>query len=50
VLGSGAVNVTTAMNKHAAVEELLEAMFSVWFMPRLYSEDPDLKASRAVRQ
>jgi hypothetical protein len=31
-------HVSTAMNKHAAVEELLEVVFSMWYMLRLYNE------------
>jgi hypothetical protein len=32
-------NFSTAMNKQATIEEPLEAVFSVWSMPRLYNED-----------
>jgi hypothetical protein len=28
----------TAGDTHATIEELLEAVFSVWFMPMLYNE------------
>jgi hypothetical protein len=28
-----------AANKHTPIEELLEVVFSVWSMPRLYNED-----------
>jgi hypothetical protein len=30
---------STVTDTHAAIEELLEIMFSVWSLPRLYSED-----------
>jgi hypothetical protein len=36
LLGSGAINMSTAMNKHATVEDV---MFSMWSMPTLYNED-----------
>lgn len=43
------VHITTATNKYAAVDELLEVVvFCVWFVLKLYSEDPGLKAPRAV--
>jgi hypothetical protein len=32
-------HVSAAMNQHPAIEELLEAVFSVWSTPRPYSED-----------
>lgn len=31
-------HVSTATNMHATVEELLEAVFSMWSVPRLCSE------------
>jgi hypothetical protein len=37
-LGNGLVNVPTAVDMHAPVEELLEEVFSVWSVLRLYSE------------
>jgi hypothetical protein len=30
-------HVSAAMNNHATIEELLEVVFSIWSMPRLYS-------------
>jgi hypothetical protein len=51
LLGDGSVNmpvvdqwlssrhVTDAIDMHAKTEELLEAVFSVQFVPRLYNED-----------
>lgn len=30
--------VSPATNKHVAIKELLEAMLSIWSMPKLYSE------------
>jgi hypothetical protein len=35
-----AYHVSTGTNKHASVEELLEVVFSMWSLPKLYSEDP----------
>jgi hypothetical protein len=32
-------HVSTASNMHAAIEELLEAAFSVWSVPRLYNKE-----------
>jgi hypothetical protein len=32
-------NGPAATNQHATIEELFEAVFSVWYAPRLYSED-----------
>jgi hypothetical protein len=32
-------HVSTAVNQHATIEELLEAVFSMQSVPRLYSED-----------
>ena len=31
--------VSAAISKHETTEELLEAMFAMWSMPRLYSDD-----------
>jgi hypothetical protein len=31
-------HMSTAMDMHATIEELLEAVFSMWSMLRLYSE------------
>jgi hypothetical protein len=31
-------HMSAAMDTHATVEELLEAVFSVWSMPRLHGE------------
>jgi hypothetical protein len=31
--------VSAARNKSVAIKELLEAMLSMWSMPKLYSED-----------
>jgi hypothetical protein len=36
-------DVSVATSKHAAIEELLEAMFSMWSMARLYSENQQVK-------
>jgi hypothetical protein len=30
-------HISAAMNQHATIEELLESLFSVWSMPRLYN-------------
>jgi hypothetical protein len=39
-LGNGMLkNVSAATNMQATIEELLEVMFSVWFMPWLYNEN-----------
>jgi hypothetical protein len=32
-------HVSATTNKHATIEEILEAVFSMRFKPRLYSED-----------
>jgi hypothetical protein len=32
-------HVSAATNQHATIEGVLEAVFSVWSVPRLYSED-----------
>jgi hypothetical protein len=32
-------HVSAAKNQHSTIEELLEVVFSVWSVPRLYSED-----------
>jgi hypothetical protein len=39
-------HVSTAINEHATTEELMEAVFSIRSLPRLYSEDP--AAAQAV--
>jgi hypothetical protein len=31
-------HLAAALDMHATIEELLEALFSVWFVPKLYSE------------
>jgi hypothetical protein len=36
-------HMSTVTDTHAAVEELLEIMFSVWSLPRLYREDTQEK-------
>jgi hypothetical protein len=36
-------HVSTAMNKHATTEELLEAVFFVWSVLMLYSKDQQVK-------
>jgi hypothetical protein len=33
------IHVSTATNQHVTIDVLLEAVFSVWSAPRLYSED-----------
>jgi tellurite resistance protein len=38
-------HVSVATNKHAAIEELLEVVFSIWSSPRLYSMDPATEKS-----
>jgi hypothetical protein len=35
--------VSAATNRHATIEELLEVVFSLWCMQRLYSEDQQEK-------
>jgi hypothetical protein len=39
LLGNSTVNVSAATNERATVEEPLEAVSSMQFMPRLYNED-----------
>jgi hypothetical protein len=42
--------VSTSTNKHATVEELLEMVFSIWSVLRLYSEDqPEKSVSLELR-
>jgi hypothetical protein len=36
-------HISAAINQHATTDELLEAVFSVWFVPRLYSKDQQEK-------
>jgi hypothetical protein len=40
LLGNSAVNTSTATNKHATIEEVMEAVFSVQSVPKQYSKDP----------
>jgi hypothetical protein len=35
--------ISAARNQHATIEELLEAVFSVWFVQRLHGEDKQEK-------
>jgi hypothetical protein len=46
-------HVSVAVDMHATVEELLEAVFSMWSVPRLYNENlwaNYLSHERVVRQ
>jgi ribosome-interacting GTPase 1 len=38
-------NVSAATNKHATIHKLLEAMFSVRSLPRLYGKDQQQQSS-----
>jgi hypothetical protein len=38
-------HVSTPMNKHATIEELLEVVFCTWSMPRLHSMNPAAEKS-----
>jgi hypothetical protein len=37
-------HVSTVINQNTTTEELLEVVFSVWYMPKLYSEDQHEKS------